>query len=54
LLGMVGVLFAAAGLIVGCSSSPTIPATPAGTSNVTISAVSGSVSQSTVVGLTVH
>jgi uncharacterized protein (TIGR03118 family) len=54
LLGVVAVLFAAAGLIVGCSSSPTIPATPAGTSNVTISAVSGSVTQSTVVGLTVH
>ena len=53
-LGVVVVLFASAGLVVGCSSTPPPPVTPAGTSNITITATSGSIKQSAVVGLTVH
>jgi hypothetical protein len=38
----------------GCGSSPGMSATPAGTSNVTITATSGGIMQSTVVALTVQ
>ncbi len=54
ILGVLAVLFASTGLIVGCSSSPSAIITPAGTSNVTITAASGSIMQSTVVAMTVH
>lgn len=56
--GMLAMLVASAGLIVGCSYSakktPAIPPTPSGTSTVTIMAVSGTISQSAVVNLTIH
>lgn len=48
------VLFGSLGMIAGCSSKLTIPATPKGTSNVTITATSGSITQSTTVALTVQ
>lgn len=51
-LGGLVLLVASTGLIAGCGSST--PATPAGTSNVTIAATSGSVTQTTVVALTVQ
>ena len=56
LLGVLAILFASTGLIAGCSStSPmVVPATAAGTSNVTIAATSGSITQTTVVALTVQ
>jgi hypothetical protein len=48
-------LFVSAGLVVGCSySSSGMAATPAGTSNVTIKATSGSITQSFEVALTVQ
>jgi apolipoprotein N-acyltransferase len=53
ILGVLVVLLASAGLIVGCGSSG-MAATPTGTSNVTISATSGSITQNTVVALTVQ
>jgi len=53
MLGVLAVLAASAGLLAGCGSSGTA-ATPAGTSNVTVTATSGSVMQTTVVALTVH
>jgi len=53
ILGALTVLLASAGLIAGCGSSGMAP-TPAGTSNVTITATSGSITQSTVVALTVQ
>jgi uncharacterized protein (TIGR03118 family) len=53
MLGVVAILFASAGLVVGCGSSGT-PATPAGTSNVTITATSGSITQATMVAMTVQ
>ena len=53
ILGAVTVVLASAGLIAGCGSSGMAP-TPAGTSNVTITATSGSITQSTVVALTVQ
>ena len=54
ILGVAAVLLASAGLIAGCSSTAPTPVTPAGTSNITITATSGSITQSAVVGLTVH
>jgi len=53
MLGVFAVLVASAGLLAGCGSSGT-PATPAGTTNVTVTATSGSVMQTTVVALTVQ
>jgi uncharacterized protein (TIGR03118 family) len=54
ILGVAAVLLGSAGLIAGCSSTPPTPITPAGTSNITITATSGNIMQSAVVGLTVH
>ena len=55
ILGVLTILFASASLIAGCSYSPSgTPGTPAGTTNVTITATSGSVMQSTVVAVTVQ
>ena len=55
---MLAILVTSAGLMVGCSysakSSPAVPGTPVGTANVTITAVSGTITQSTVVNLTIH
>jgi uncharacterized protein (TIGR03118 family) len=53
ILGGLTILLASAGLISGCGSSGTA-ATPAGTSNVTITATSGSISQTAVVAVTVQ
>jgi uncharacterized protein (TIGR03118 family) len=53
-LGVVVILFASASLIVGCGGSAGTPATPAGTSNVTITATSGSITQTAVVAVTVQ
>jgi uncharacterized protein (TIGR03118 family) len=52
ILGVFAVLLASAALVVGCGGSST-PATPVGTSNVTVTATSGSVAQTTVVAVTV-
>jgi uncharacterized protein (TIGR03118 family) len=52
LLGVITLLFIFSGLIVGCGSST--PGTPAGTSNVTITATSGSITQTSTVALTVQ
>ena len=46
------ILFLSAGLVMGCGSST--PGTPAGTSNVTITATSGSITQTSNVALTVQ
>jgi hypothetical protein len=54
ILGVAAVLLSSAGLIAGCSSTAPTPVTPAGTSNITITATSGNIMQSAVVGLTVH
>ena len=52
-LGIFVVLVAFSGLMVGCSKSNMI-ATPAGTSNVTITATSGSITQTSIVAVTVQ
>jgi hypothetical protein len=52
LFGGLALLIASAGLFVGCGGSST-PGTPPGTSNVTITATSGSITQTSVVALTV-
>jgi uncharacterized protein (TIGR03118 family) len=56
LLGLFGAFILSAGFIAGCSSSSDVfvPSTPAGTSAVTIKATSGTITQSTVVNLTVQ
>jgi uncharacterized protein (TIGR03118 family) len=56
LLGLFGALILSAGFIAGCSSMSDVfvPSTPAGTSQVTIKATSGSITQSTIVNLTVQ
>jgi uncharacterized protein (TIGR03118 family) len=56
LLSLLGVLLISAGFVAGCSSSSDVfvPSTPAGTSAVTIKATSGTITQSTVVNLTVQ
>lgn len=51
---VLGLMFASIGALSGCSTALSIPATPTGTSNVTITATSLSVSQSTTVALTVQ
>ncbi len=55
-LALLGVLLISAGFIAGCSSTSDVfvPSTPAGTSQITIKATSGSITQSTVVNLTVQ
>jgi hypothetical protein len=52
LLEAVTLLVISAGLVVGCGSST--PGTPPGTSNVTITATSGSIMQTSTVALTVQ
>jgi uncharacterized protein (TIGR03118 family) len=57
LLGLLGAFLVSAGFLAGCSSynsTVVVPSTPAGTSPVTIKATSGSISQSTVINLTVQ
>jgi apolipoprotein N-acyltransferase len=57
LLGMLvlcGITFAAASVMMGCGSSPPPPTTPAGTSQVAVTASSGSVSQTLTIALTVQ
>jgi hypothetical protein len=54
ILGVIAVILSSAWLIAGCGSTAGMPATPAGTSNVTITATSGALSQSTVIAVTVQ
>jgi hypothetical protein len=56
LFGLLGLLFVSAGFIAGCSSSSDVfvPSTPPGTSAITIKATSGTITQSTIVNLTVQ
>jgi uncharacterized protein (TIGR03118 family) len=56
LLGLFGAFILSVGFIAGCSSSSDIfvPSTPPGTSQVTIKATSGTITQSTIVNLTVQ
>jgi uncharacterized protein (TIGR03118 family) len=51
-LGVLTVLLASSALVIGCGGSST-PATPAGTSNVTVTATSGSIAQTFKVAVTV-
>jgi hypothetical protein len=53
IMGIVAILLASGSLIVGCGSS-SMMGTPGGTANVTIKATSGSITQSTVVAMTVQ
>jgi uncharacterized protein (TIGR03118 family) len=53
ILGAVTVLLVAGGMIVGCSYTPTMVATPAGTSNVIVTATAGGITQATIVAVTV-
>lgn len=53
-LAMLCTLFVSIGLMAGCSTMPHIAATPTGTSNVTITATSGSQTHSTTIALTVQ
>jgi uncharacterized protein (TIGR03118 family) len=56
LLGLLGILLVSAGFFAGCSSMSDVfvPSTPAGTSAITIKATSGTITQSTIVNLTVQ
>ena len=56
LFALLGILLVSAGFIQGCSSSSDVipPSTPAGMTAITIKATSGSITQSTVVNLTVQ
>ncbi len=56
LFGLLGVLITTAAYIAGCSSTsdPFVPSTPTGASHVTVSATSGTITQSTTVNLTVQ
>jgi uncharacterized protein (TIGR03118 family) len=56
LLGLFGAFILSVGFIAGCSSTSDVfvPSTPAGTSAVSIKATSGTITQSTVVNLTVQ
>jgi hypothetical protein len=56
LLGLFGAFILSVGFIAGCSSTSDVfvPSTPAGTSAITIKATSGTITQSTVVNLTVQ
>src|SRR5258705_13391287 len=56
LLGLFGAFILSAGFLAGCSSSSDVfvPSTPAGTSAITIKATSGTITQSTIVNLTVQ
>jgi hypothetical protein len=50
---IIAILMASGGLIAGCGSSG-VMGTPTGTTNVTINATSGSITQSTIVAMTVQ
>ncbi len=56
LLGLFGALLLSSGFFAGCSSYSNVfvPSTPAGTSAITIKAASGTITQSTIVNLTVQ
>ncbi len=56
LFALLGILLVSAGFVQGCTSYSDVakPATPPGTTAITIKATSGSISQSTVVNLTVQ
>jgi uncharacterized protein (TIGR03118 family) len=56
LLGLFGAFILSAGFLAGCStySNVFVPSTPAGTSAITIKATSGTITQSTIVNLTVQ
>jgi hypothetical protein len=56
LLGLFGAFLLSVGFIAGCSSTSDVfvPTTPAGMSAVTIKATSGTITQSTIVNLTVQ
>jgi uncharacterized protein (TIGR03118 family) len=56
LLGLLGILLVSAGFFAGCSSMSDVfvPSTPAGTSAVTVKATSGTITQTTIVNLTVQ
>jgi uncharacterized protein (TIGR03118 family) len=56
LLGLFGAFILSAGFLTGCSSYSNVfvPSTPAGTTQVTIKATSGSITQTTVINLTVQ
>jgi uncharacterized protein (TIGR03118 family) len=56
LLGLFGTLLLSAGFIAGCSSTSDVfvPSTPAGTSAIIVKATSGTITQSTIVNLTVQ
>jgi len=56
LLGLFGAFILSAGFLAGCSSYSNVfvPSTPAGTSAITIKATSGTITQSTIVNLTVQ
>ena len=56
LLGLLGILVVSAGFFTGCSSSSDVfvPFTPPGTAAITVQAKSGTVTQTTVVNLTVQ
>jgi uncharacterized protein (TIGR03118 family) len=56
LLGLLGILLVSAGFVAGCSSTSDVfvPSTPAGTSAITVKATSGTITQSTIVNLTVQ
>ena len=56
LLGLLGILLVSAGFVAGCSSMSDVfvPSTPAGTSAITVKATSGTITQSTIINLTVQ
>jgi uncharacterized protein (TIGR03118 family) len=56
LLGLLGILLISAGFVTGCNSYSAVfvPSTPTGTTAVTIKATSGTITQTTVVNLTVQ
>jgi uncharacterized protein (TIGR03118 family) len=56
LFGLLGILLVSAGFVAGCSSTSDVfvPSTPAGTSSITVKATSGTITQSTIINLTVQ
>jgi uncharacterized protein (TIGR03118 family) len=56
LFGLLGILLISAGFVAGCSSMSDVfvPSTPAGTSAITVKATSGTITQSTIINLTVQ
>jgi hypothetical protein len=49
-----GIVLGAVGAMAGCESGPMQPSTPTGTSQVVVTATSGSITQSTTIALTVQ